>query len=135
MTKTPLICVIDDTADYLLLVETTFNRFWPEYSLRSFANGQDFLDALPHLSVKPDLILLDQHMPQLSGYLILTSLKSQTKCRSIPVVMMSAASSHLEISSFYQAGAAAFIAKPTDFSELKEAMQVACQYASRYTES
>lgn len=131
MTSVPLVCIVDDADDYRLLVETIFKRFLPDYSLRSFANGQTFLEALPEVSEKPNLVLLDQHMPQLSGYQTLVALKGQTAYQSIPVVMMSADSSHSEVSSFYQAGAATFLAKPTDFDALKETLLTACQYASK----
>lgn len=135
MTTTPLVCIVDDAADYRFLVETIFKRFLPDYSLRSFANGPAFLDALPQLSEKPNLVLLDQHMPPLSGYQTLVALKQRSDYQSIPVVMISADASHSEIASFYQAGAATFLPKPTDFSALKEMLLAACQYISIPSES
>ena len=131
MASTLSVCLVDDAADYRFLVETIFERFLPDYSLRLFDSGRAFLDALPQLGDKPNLVLLDQHMPGWSGYQTLVALKQQTGYRSIPVVMMSADSSHSEVSSFYQAGAATFLAKPTDFDALKETLLAACQYASK----
>lgn len=131
MSAIPLVCVVDDTADYRFLVEAIFKRYLPAYSLRLFVNGQAFLDALPQLIEKPTLVLLDQHMPQLSGYQTLMVLKQQTDYRSIPVVMMSADASHSEISSFYQAGATSYLPKPMDFNELKDTLLTACQYAGK----
>ena len=130
MTSILSVCLVDDADDYRVLVEAIFKRYLPNYSLGLFANGQAFLDALPQLSNKPNLVLLDQHMPQLSGYQTLVALKQQTDYRSIPVVMMSSDASHSEIGSFYQAGARSFLAKPTDFNALKEMLLSACQLAS-----
>lgn len=130
MTSTLSVCLVDDADDYRFLVEAIFKRYLSSYSLGLFANGQAFLDALPQLSERPNLILLDQHMPHLSGYQTLVALKRQTEYRSIPVVMMSGDASHSEIGSFYQAGAKSYLVKPTDFNALKETILEACQLAS-----
>lgn len=123
--------VVDDTADYRLLIGEIFKRYFPNYSLYLFANGQAFLDELPQMSQKPNLVLLDQHMPQLDGYQILMALKRQPDYRSIPVVMMSSDASHSETSNFYEAGAATFLTKATDLNGLKEMLLAACQYANK----
>jgi CheY-like chemotaxis protein len=130
MATAPLVCLVDDANDYRLLAETIFKRYLSAYSLGLFTSGQAFLDALPQMGEKPNLILLDQHMPQLSGYQTLVALRHQMAYRSIPVVMMSTDASQSEVSSFYQAGATSFLRKPTDFNALKETLLVACQYAS-----
>ncbi|MBD2755159.1 response regulator [Spirosoma validum] len=131
MNAVPQVCLVDDTADYRFLVESIFERYIPAYSLRLFVNGQAFLDTLPLMDEKPNLVLLDQHMPQLSGYQTLVALKHQTNYWSIPVVMMSADASHSEISSFYEAGATSFLTKSTDFNALTETLLAACQHASK----
>ena len=125
------VCLVDDTADYRLLVEAIFERYLPAYSLRLFVSGKAFLDTLPQLSEKPNLVLLDQHMPLLNGYQTLVALKGQSQYRFIPVVMMSADASHSEIKSFYEAGARCFLAKSTDFNALTETLVAACQLASK----
>lgn len=102
----------------------------PTFWLSLFESGQAFLDALLEMDKKPDLVLLDQHMPGLSGYQTLVALKKQTYYRSIPVVMMSADASHSEIKSFYEAGVTAFLPKPLEFDALKQTLLTACQYAS-----
>lgn len=55
---TCVVCLVDDDAEYCLLVEIIFRRNMPSYSLCLFDSGQTFLDALPELSA--DLIILDQ---------------------------------------------------------------------------
>jgi CheY-like chemotaxis protein len=101
----------------------------PSYSLRLFDSGLTFLDALPELSA--DLIILDQHMPGLSGLQTLRAVKQQPHCRSQPVVMMSAAASPSEIISFYEAGAIRYLAKQADVTPLKDSLLLACQLASK----
>lgn len=124
------ITLVDDRADYRLIVEMIFKNYMPTYSLRLFESGQAFLDALPQLDKKPDLVLLDQHMPGLSGYQTLVALKKQPQFRAIPVVVMSADASHSEVSSFYEVGIKAFLPKPLELEALQQTLLTACQYAS-----
>lgn len=126
-----LVCLVDDRADYRLIVEMIFKNYMPTHSLRLFESGQAFLDALPQLDTKPDLVLLDQHMPGLSGYQTLVALKKQPQFRSIPVVVMSADASHSEVSSFYEVGIKAFLPKPLELDALKQTLLTACQYARK----
>ena len=123
MTVKPLICIVDDAADYRSLVEIIFKRYLPDYSLHLFADGQSFLNALPQLSTEPHLILLDQRMPRLNGYQTLVALKQNTAYQHIPVVMISADASASEIESFYEAGARGSQIKPTSFDALMRILE------------
>jgi len=75
--------------------------------------------ALEH---KPDAILLDLKMPQLSGFELCQSLRSLSYTSLIPVLVMSG-----EFGADYQEycsklGAAGFFTKPLDFAALKTAL-------------
>ena len=61
-----------------------------------------------------DLILLDLMMPGISGYDVLTSLKSNTRFREIPVIMISALTELDSIVRCIEAGADDYLAKPFD---------------------
>ena len=63
---------------------------------------------------RPDLILLDVHMPDLSGYEVLERLRADPRTVSIPVVMLSADASHEQIQRFRDAGARDYLTKPLD---------------------
>jgi CheY-like chemotaxis protein len=62
----------------------------------------------------PDLILLDVHMPDLSGYEVLELLRDDARTASIPVVMLSADASHEQIQRFRDAGVRDYLTKPLD---------------------
>ena len=62
----------------------------------------------------PDLILLDVHMPDFSGYEVLGLLRGDPGTASIPVVMLSADASHDQIQRFRDAGARDYLTKPLD---------------------
>jgi CheY-like chemotaxis protein len=67
--------------------------------------------ALQH---RPELILLDVHMPDLSGYEVLQRLRADPRTASIPVVMLSADASYEQIQRFRDAGARDYLTKPLD---------------------
>ena len=63
---------------------------------------------------RPDLILLDVHMPDVSGYEVLELLRGEESTASIPVVMLSADASHEQVQKFNEAGARDYLTKPLD---------------------
>ena len=77
----------------------------------SLQGGLGFELAQQH---RPDLILLDVHMPDLSGYEVLERLRADPRTASIPVVMLSADASHEQIQRFRDAGARDYLTKPLD---------------------
>jgi CheY-like chemotaxis protein len=62
----------------------------------------------------PDLIVLDVHIPDLSGYEVLERLHGDERTASIPVVMLSADASHEQIQRFTDAGVRDYLTKPLD---------------------
>ena len=78
----PTIFVVDDTPDNLSLMSSLLK---PLYRVKVANSGERALAYLENNDV-PDLILLDIMMPGLSGYDVLSQLKSTTKTRDIPVL-------------------------------------------------
>jgi PAS domain S-box-containing protein len=64
----------------------------------------------------PDLILLDVHIPDLSGYEVLQRLHGDERTASIPVVMLSADASFEQIRRFTDAGVRDYLTKPLDLT-------------------
>ena len=64
----------------------------------------------------PDLILLDVHIPDLSGYEVLQRLHGDERTASIPVVMLSADASYEQIQRFTEAGVRDYLTKPLDLT-------------------
>ena len=63
---------------------------------------------------RPDLIILDVHMPDLSGYEVLELLRGDKWTSTIPVVMLSADASYEQVQKFSDAGARDYLTKPLD---------------------
>jgi PAS domain S-box-containing protein len=66
----------------------------------------------------PDLILLDGHLPDLPGEVVLQRLRADPRTSSIPVVVLSADATESQIRHFRDAGAADYLTKPLDLRRL-----------------
>lgn len=128
MSSSFFLCVVDDTADYRVLLQSLLQQGCPDCDLSLFAHGQDFLNAISRFERLPDLILLDYHMPDLDGCQTLQMLKQQPVYQSIPVVLMSMQATDEDIRTCYKAGANAFLRKSVDFELFKEQLEATCHY-------
>ncbi len=88
--------------------------------LKMFASAP----AIPMISQeKPDVIILDIMMPDISGLEVLRYMRREPELASIPVIVVSAKSMPGDIKNGIEAGASMYLTKPVGFIELKEAVQ------------
>jgi CheY-like chemotaxis protein len=66
----------------------------------------------------PDLILLDLHLPDISGQEILDHLKDDPRTAGIPVVIVSADATPGQIDRLLAAGANSYLTKPLDIASI-----------------
>jgi CheY-like chemotaxis protein len=71
---------------------------------------------------RPDLILLDVHLPDIEGDEVLRRLREDPETRSIPVVMVSAEATPGKVKRFLAAGARAYLTKPLDVKHFLEVL-------------
>ena len=115
MSKTPLKVLLADDVRLELEIEKTF--FQRSGFLVLTAN--DGLSALAlTLSELPDLVILDQVMPGMTGSQVCKELKQREETRAIPVLIISSNENQEVVSACYAAGADGFLAK----SEGKDAL-------------
>jgi CheY-like chemotaxis protein len=88
---------------------------------------QKTLSSTPALSMmtaeKPDIVLLDIMMPDISGLDVLRRMRDDPNLANIPVVVVSAKSMPADIKHGMEAGASTYLTKPVGFLELKEAVE------------
>lgn len=71
---------------------------------------------------KPDVVILDIMMPEISGLDILRQMRREPALANIPVVLVSAKSLPADIKIGMEAGASIYLTKPVGFVELREAI-------------
>lgn len=72
---------------------------------------------------KPDLVLLDIMMPEVSGLDILLQMRREPYLANIPVIVVTAKGMPADIKNGMEAGANTYLTKPVGFQELKEAVE------------
>jgi CheY-like chemotaxis protein len=72
---------------------------------------------------KPDVVILDIMMPEISGMDILRRMRNDPELSRIPVVVVSAKSMPTDIKNGMEAGAFVYLTKPVGFLELKDAVE------------
>jgi chemotaxis family two-component system response regulator Rcp1 len=79
----------------------------------------------PYLSVpRPDLILLDLHLPKKSGIEVLEEIKTDHNLKLIPVVILSTSSAPEDIFKSYSLHANCYITKPVDFVQFTKVVRL-----------
>ena len=106
---------IGDNPSNLALVQSVLERR-PDVRLLSAADGRLGLElAREH---RPDLILTDLHLPDMSGADVIRQIRASASTSEIPVVVLSADATPAEIKRLLAAGARAYLTKPLDLGEL-----------------
>ena len=72
---------------------------------------------------KPDIVLLDIMMPEISGLDILRQMRRDPALANIPVIVVTAKSMPSDIKNGMEAGASTYLTKPVGYLELKEAVE------------
>jgi CheY-like chemotaxis protein len=84
--------------------------------------------AIPMIAQeKPDLIILDIMMPDISGLEVLRYMRREPELARIPVIVISAKSMPGDIKTGIEAGASMYLTKPVGFLDLKQAVDKVLQ--------
>lgn len=109
------VLIVEDDKMSLTITEWAFKH--KGWNVFLFQSGEAVMEAVEKLV--PDLIVLDRHLPGISGDEILSRLKSGPHALAeIPVVMMTADASITAERQTLKAGASRFFSKPVDLESL-----------------
>lgn len=108
------ILVVDDMSDNLQLLSEVLHHH--RYAVRCATSGADALRAVQQS--KPDLVLLDPHMPDMDGYAVCTQIKNDPSTQDIPIIFVSTVDdAALKVKAF-EMGGADYITKPFSIEEV-----------------
>ena len=111
---------IEDNLSNLELIETLLESC-PDLDLLSAQQGTLGIEIAR--ARRPNLVLLDLHLPDVQGWDVLETLQQDPATRSIPVVVISADATANRIERLLQAGARDYLTKPLDVRALLKTMQ------------
>ena len=108
------ILTCDDEKHIVKLIEVNLER--QGYEVITAYNGLECLEKVE--SDRPDLIVLDVMMPQMSGFEVLEKLKSNPDTETIPVIMLTARAQDVDVLRGWQSGVECYLTKPFNPMEL-----------------
>jgi len=108
------ILIVDDESINLDFFDVMLSKLG--FSVERAVDGVEALEKLKRFF--PDLILLDNIMPRMSGWELTKILKNEAKYKEIPIVMFSALDDVKDKVEGFELGVDDYITKPYNFSEV-----------------
>ncbi|MBI4051114.1 MAG: response regulator transcription factor [Elusimicrobia bacterium] len=105
------IALVDDDESIQDYLKTFFDLHG--YTVYAYSTPGRFLDSL--LKIKPDFILLDIHLPNISGWDLLKTLRGNNQLKTVPIVLLTAKyKKTVDLVQGFELGADDFITMPSD---------------------
>jgi len=108
------ILIVDDETINLDFFEVMLSKLG--FAVEKACDGKEALDKVKRFL--PDLILLDNIMPNMTGWEVTKILKGDPKYRDIPIIMFSALDDVKDKIEGFELGVDDYITKPFNFSEV-----------------
>ena len=108
------ILIVDDVVSNVLLLKILLSN--EKFQVCTANCGNMCIEQAK--SEKPDLILLDVMMPDISGFDTAVILKKDPELRDIPIIFLTALNSPADLVKGFQVGASDFLSKPFNKEEL-----------------
>lgn len=125
------ILLVDDSQVDIDLTLLAFSRINFKKQVQIARDGAETLEIIEQWNSGnpiPKLILLDIKLPKVSGLEVLKILKSSSKTRHIPVVMLTSSNNDVDIRTAYELGANSYLTKPVDFDKFIVLTTAICNY-------
>jgi CheY-like chemotaxis protein len=124
--ETPAFLYAEDDPDDRLLAEMAHRESGVAGALVFVGDGMEAVEYLRGTGrhagrvdeARPGIVLLDLNMPGIDGRETLRIIRADADLRRIPVVILTTSAADDDIDTSYDAGANAYIVKPTDFAGL-----------------
>ena len=118
----PIMIVEDDPMD-LELTRQAFSRRKLANPLLVARDGAEVLEWFSRWEggeTLPAVILMDLHLPKVSGLEVLRAIKTHSRLKMLPVVVLTSSDEDKDIQTAYLYGANSYIVKPVDFNKFQD---------------
>lgn len=116
-----LVWIVDDDDEMSHAVKLMLQLL--DFTVTIFRDARSAARQLLSGEVRPELMVLDINMPEVSGIDLLEFLRLREDLRSIPVVMLSSETTDRQVDEALGLGADAFVFKPVTIEELEGAIE------------
>jgi len=136
MRPEPIILLVEDCPDDLLLLQRFFSKAGLRNPVQSVPDGVEAMSYLlgrgPYADRKaypePNILLIDINMPRVNGLELMSWLRTQPDFEHIVAIALSGSAEQDEINRAYQMGANSYLLKPSASAELEKVINAFYQY-------
>lgn len=119
------IMIVEDNPDHANLIANALTESSTNYRIVTIADGTQAIDFLYHRgeyadAQRPDLIILDLHLPGKNGKQILAEIKADPQLHRIPIVVLTIAHSDEDIFGIYALQGNCYVIKSDDLQHLTQ---------------
>lgn len=118
------ILLVEDNPDDIELTILAFKKNNFANEIKVVEDGEEAINFLLGENDKgvskfgyPELILLDLKLPKVSGHEVLKEIKSDTRTKRIPVIILTSSQEEEDIMKGYDLGANSYVRKPVDYKD------------------
>lgn len=119
LTSSLSVYLIDDDPDHTIIISRAIKKSGVDADIHAVADGSAALERLSQVAELPDLVLLDINMAGLTGFEVLSRLKSDPRLHTIPVVMLTSSELASDVARAYELGANGYITKPSELHDVR----------------
>jgi two-component system, response regulator len=125
------ILVVEDSPEDLELTLRAFERAKLTNRIHIARDGQEALDYIfgegahagRRIDEAPSVILLDLKLPKIDGLQVLRRIKSDSRTKVIPIVVLTSSAEQKDVVESYKLGVNSYIVKPVNFERFAAAVQ------------
>ncbi len=130
--RRPLVLVVEDSLADQEIIRRAFQAAGGSWDLVMAMDGESALALLretdPSTGRRPDLVLLDLNLPNLTGREVLERIRASAALRHLPVLILTTTQAPREILECYRLGANCFITKPSAFQDFVSLIRSTCAF-------
>jgi DNA-binding response OmpR family regulator len=125
----PVVVVIDDDADIRAMLVKALGSTYTVYEAADGLEARAMLATIP----APDALVCDVMMPRLDGLSLVKGLRDDPVLRRVPVLMLTAKDSPLDVVSGINVGARHYVTKPFKVADVVAKIGAMTKGATRRT--
>lgn len=124
------ILYIEDNEDYIDFVKRALKKVDNNITISTATDGRTALTTVTNAStdVSYKLILLDIHLPGITGIELVQKIREQKALAYTPIIMLSTSDNPKDVEACYQRGANAYLVKPVGIQPLVNTLKSVCDF-------
>ncbi len=128
-TKPRRLLLVEDNSDDVFLFMRAISQDGQQLEVAIAGNAEEAINALNTSSSPtqgrplPDVLVTDLKMPGWTGIHLVSWIRSQPEFKTLPILVLSSSEEARDVVNAYEAGATAYLVKPTTFKDYRQLVQ------------